>query len=398
MTDIDELLSRGVDTIYPSREQLKEVLRSRKIRLYQGFDPTGDKLHIGHMVGLRKLAQFQRAGHHVIFLIGTATGQAGDPSGKTTARESFLSQEVLEENARDYVMQAKKIIDFDTDNVEIRYNSEWFNKMSFSEFLTQIGHFSLQQLVERDLFQDRIGRGESINMRAFIYPILQAYDSVQLDVDLEIGGTDQTFNMLFGRDLVRQTRLKEKFVLTTPLLTDSQGIKIGKSEGNVIALTDAPEDLFGKVMGLSDDIIAKGLEYLTDIPIGEVRSIEKKISSGENPMQYKKMLAFEIVKQLNSEAIAQQALDIFEKGDINLPPVKQPISFISGATVSQLITASEVAGSITQSKILINQGGIRLNNEVVSDPNAPAVNYVENDQIVIQRGPRKRRVVEVTKD
>jgi tyrosyl-tRNA synthetase len=206
MDEIDQLLTRGVDKIYPSKDALEKVLRSgKKLKLYQGFDPTGTQLHIGHMTGLRKLAQFQSLDHHVIFLIGDGTGQAGDPSGKITAREKFLTRDELRQNAKDYVKQAAKIVRFDGENpVEILYNGDWLNKLTLTDLLNIASHFTLSQMAERDLFQERAKKGVEVNLREFLYPLLQAYDSVAMSVDLEIGGSDQTFNMLRGRDLVRR--------------------------------------------------------------------------------------------------------------------------------------------------------------------------------------------------
>ncbi|KKR66774.1 MAG: Tyrosyl-tRNA synthetase [Parcubacteria group bacterium GW2011_GWF1_40_5] len=212
---VGELLTRGVDKIYPSKEKLEEVLRSdKKLRLYQGFDPTGDKLHIGHMVGFRKHRQWQDLGHEVIFLIGDGTGQAGDPSGRKKTREKFFTQAELRANvftqaelranAKDYLAQAKKIVRFDGENpVKILYNADWLNKLNLVDILDIAQHFSVQQLIERDMFQDRLKKGESINLREFLYPLLQGYDSVAMDVDLELGGSDQTFNMLCGRHLMK---------------------------------------------------------------------------------------------------------------------------------------------------------------------------------------------------
>ena len=389
MDKIEELLTRGVDKIYPSKEKLKELLKKGPITLYQGFDPTGDKLHIGHMIGLRKLAQFQKQGHKVIFLIGTGTGQAGDPSGKTTAREKFLSEEVLRKNAADYVMQAKKILNFEGENkVNIKYNSDWFNTMTIPFFLTMIGQFSLQQLIERDLFQDRIKRGESINLRAFLYPILQGYDSVKLGVDLEIGGSDQTFNMLIGRDMVKyRDPQKEKYVLTTPLLTDADGVKIGKSEGNIIGLTDRPNDLFDKIMTLPDGMTVKALEYLTDVPMDEIKRIEQKIKSGENPIEYKYKLAFEIVKQLNDEKSANEAKNNFREVKIednmlpvfnmtSLPTWPIPRNPVSGVSIAEPLISAGIVTSRSEYKNLIRQSGItvltqkgsKIEEKLITDP------------------------------
>lgn len=312
---VGELLSRGVDKIYPSKEALQNVLISgKKLKLYQGFDPTGDKLHIGHMVGLRKLSDWQKLGHHVIFLIGDGTGQAGDPSGKSKAREKFFTREELRQNASDYVKQASQLVNFEGENpVEIKFNGDWLNELKLADFLEIAGHFSWQQLAERDLFQDRLKRGETLLLREALYPLLQAYDSVAMDVDLEIGGSDQTFNMLFGRTLMKAMKGKEKFVMTTPLLVDASGNKIGKSEGNAIALNDGPHALYGKIMAFPDEVIVKGFECLTRVPMGKVREVEAAMGRGENPMVFKKELAFQIVADLNDEKAAESARDNFEK-------------------------------------------------------------------------------------
>src|SRR6185436_20115729 len=270
--NMEELLNRSVANIYPSKEALEEVLKSgKKLRLYQGFDPTGGKLHLGHMVGLRKHRQWQDLGHEVVFLIGDGTGEAGDPTGKKKTREKFFTSEELRANAKGYLEQASKIVRFEGENpIKIMYNGDWLNKLTKTDILNIAQNFSVQQMIERDMYQDRLKAGEEINMREFLYPLLQAYDSVAMDVDLELGGSDQTFNMLAGRSLMKAMKGKEKFVMTTPLLSDSKGVKIGKSEGNVIGLTDSPTDLFGKIMALGDDAIIPMFTLLTDVPLEEV--------------------------------------------------------------------------------------------------------------------------------
>lgn len=393
---IEELLTRGVDKIYPSYEELKKVLRSgKKLKLYQGFDPTGTELHIGHMVGLRKLRKWQDLGHHVIFLIGDGTGQAGDPSGKTRAREKFLTTPELRKNAVDYIKQAGKIVRFEGENpVEILFNGDWLNKLKLADILEIAGNFSLQQLSERDLYQERIKSGETVNLREFLYPLLQAYDSVAMEVDLELGGTDQTFNMLAGRTLLKAMKNKDKFVMTTPLLTDSRGVKIGKTEGNVIALTDKPEDLFGKIMSLPDDIIFRGLEYLTDVPIDEIKNIKEKLAKGENPVFFKKQLAFEIIKQLNNQEKAMSAQESFEKTiqKQELPkdiPVYQHIGSEPSGIIDLLVKIKLVS-SRSDAKRVIDQGGITINDKTIKDPNSV---FTPKDGDIIRVG--KRRFVKI---
>ncbi len=395
MDPINSLLSRGVDTVYPSKDALEAVLRSgKKLTLYQGFDPTGIQMHIGHMIGLRKLAAWQKLGHKVIFLIGDGTGQAGDPSGKTRSREQYLSNEELKQNAKDYVLQAGKIVRFDGENpVEIRYNGDWLNELRLKDILEIAGHFSLQQMLERDLYQERLKNNETLNLREFFYPLLQGYDSVAMNVDLEVGGSDQTFNMLTGRQLVKDYLQKEKFVMTTPLLTDASGRKIGKTEGNVIALTDTPENLYAKIMALGDEIIVKGLEYLTDIPMHEIQDIEKKLQDSEHPMPFKKRLAFEIVKQLNTEIDAQKAQDSFEHvvqkhelpeqiEEVTVPPH----TMITG----DFLFEYNFTESKSEAKRLFQQGGVEADSEKITDPNATVP---VTDGMILRIG--KRRIVKL---
>jgi tyrosyl-tRNA synthetase len=376
MDKIDELLTRGVEKIYPSREALERVLRSgKKLRLYQGFDPTGTQLHIGHMTGLMKLRQFQQLGHHVIFLIGDGTGQAGDPSGRTTGRGKFYSREELRANAKDYVMQASKIVKFDGPNpAEILYNSDWLNKLTLVDILNIAQHFSLQQLEERDLFAERKKKQEEINMCEFLYPFLQGYDSVAMKVDLELGGSDQMFNMLCGRQLVKEILGKEKFVMTTPLLTDAAGNKIGKSEGNVIALTAPPSELYGQIMNLGDDVIVKCFEYLTVIPIEKLKDIERRIVSGENPMIYKKRLALTLTEMLNDTKAAKQAQEefesVFQQGK---PPMYNILTYYTQKNKENIVDLLLEVGLVTSSseaKRLVEQRAIEVDGQTIGDKNA----------------------------
>lgn len=367
MDKIEELLTRGVDKIYPTKEELEKVLRSgKKLRIYQGFDPTGAQLHIGHMTGLRKLRQWQDLGHHVIFLIGDGTGQAGDPSGKTKTRDKFFTREELRENAKSYILQAGKIVRFDGENpVEILYNGDWLNKLTTPEILKILDYISFSQLAERNLFQERQKKGEELKMREAIYPVLQAYDSVAMNVDVELGGTDQTFNMLMGRQLVKQMQNREKFVMTTPLLTDSKGIKIGKTEGNAIGITDKPEDLYGKIMALPDEVVSKAFEFLTDVPMEEVRNISNDVEKGKNPVVHKKRLAFEIVKQLNDEELAQKAQKHFE-GTVQrkeMPTTNILVYQYTGGgeeNIVDLLVQTGLANSNSEAKRLIEQGGVDI--------------------------------------
>ena len=385
MDQIDQVLTRGVEKIFPSKTALEKVLRSgRKIRLYQGFDPTGDKLHIGHLVGLMKLRQFQDLGHEVIFLIGDGTGMAGDPSGRGKQREGFLTRNALRENAKDYILQADRIVRFSGINAaKILYNGDWLTKLTFTELLELFGRFSIQQLIERDIFQKRIKENKPVNLRESIYPILQGYDSVAMDVDLEIGGTDQTFNMLTGRQLVREILHKEKYILTLPLLADRKGTKIGKTEGNIIALKDKPENLYGQIMNLPDDVIIKCFILITYLPLDEISIIEKELNQGKNPMLLKKRLAYELTRILNNEEAASNAQKVFvslfqkKSYSVTVPEVKISKEKI---LIIDLLTKLDLAGSKSQAKILVKSGAVDLNGNTVSDPFF-SVNPV-NDMII----------------
>ncbi len=374
MDAIHTLLHRGVDTIYPSKEAFEKVLRSgKKLKLYQGFDPTGTQLHIGHMVALRKLRQFQDLGHQVIFLIGDGTGQAGDPSGKKKTREKFFTREELRQNALDYVNQAGKIVRFTGENpVEIRYNGDWLNALSLVDILNLAQNFSVQQLIERDMFQERLKKNESINLREFLYPLLQGYDSVAMEVDLELGGTDQTFNMLAGRTLVRAMLNKEKFVMTVPLLTDSKGVKIGKSEGNVIGITDKPTDLFAKIMALGDDAIFPCFRLLTDISDADLTKIETAMQEGTNPMQFKKQLAHTLTAELHSGEDADNAQAAFEhtfqERSLNIVdiPTTPRTNIPDGASLIDVLVVTGLAKSRSEARRLIQQHAVDINGNVIA--------------------------------
>lgn len=388
--EIEELLDRGVEAIYPSRKDLASVLQSgKKLKLYQGFDPTGIQLHIGHMVGLMKLKQWQDLGHEVIFLIGDGTGQAGDPSGKTRSREKYLSNKELRDNAKDYVMQAGRIVRFEGKNAaKILYNGDWLNSLTLKDILSILDNFSLQQLEERDLYVERKKRGEVVNMREFMYPVLQAYDSVEMSVDLEVGGSDQIFNMLCGRTLMKKMLNREKFVMATPLLTDSNGKKIGKTEGNVIALDAKPRSFYGMIMSLSDDVIVKCFEYITDLKMEKVREIESKIKSGQNPMIFKKQLAYELTRMLHGENEAAYAQEQFVSQFQNKEtPDEMKLVELSGKyKINIMLLEIGAVTSNSQARRLIQQGGVKIDGAKIGDPDAEITTHSD---MVVQVGKLK---------
>ncbi len=269
---IEDFLSRGVESTYPSKEELKKALLSGKtLSVYNGIDPTGPTLHIGHGSTLLKLKEMQDLGHKVILLIGDFTGRIGDPSDKTATRKQLSAKEV-KENLKSYTKQAGKILDMK--KVQVKFNSKWLSKLSFEEGMEIASEFTLQQMIERDMFEKRIKEGQPIHLHEFFYPLMQGYDSVVMDVDMEIGGNDQTFNMLVGRTMMKN-RGKEKYVLTTKLLVDPTGKKMGKSEGNMVTLEDTGENMFGKIMSWPDTLTPLAFKICTRAPIPDKNEMTK---------------------------------------------------------------------------------------------------------------------------
>lgn len=248
----NEILTRGVTEVLPSREGLAKLMEQRKIRLYLGIDPTGNQLHLGHAVVLRKLQQFVDAGHEVILLIGNGTVKIGDPTGRDKTRP-VLTDEEIEQNFQTWKQQASKILDFD--RITIVHNGDWIDPLRFPDLVKLMSQVTVQQLIERDMFQDRLAKGLPIFLHEILYPVMQGFDSVVMEVDLEIGGNDQLFNMMVGRQMLQTMKGREKFVLGVPLLRGDDGRKMGKSLGNFIPLTASPEDMFGKLMSIVDDVI-----------------------------------------------------------------------------------------------------------------------------------------------
>ncbi len=371
---IEELLTRGVENIYPKKEFLEALLKSgKRITLYTGYDPTAPSLHIGHGVTMMKLRQFQDLGHKVIMLVGDMTGMIGDPSDKTSVRQKLTREEVLK-NCKDYQEQASAILNFEGENpVEVKYNSEWLGKMNFADILELTSHFTLQRMMERDMFEKRKEENKPIYLHEFLYPVMQAYDSVAMDVDGEVGGNDQTFNMLAGRDLMKDLKNKEKFVLTMKLLTDSIGKKMGKSEGNMVALADTPEDMFGKVMSWTDGMILSGFELCTKLPMEEIKKIEKELIGGVNPRDLKVRLASEIVKNFLGEEASKQGqeyfVNTFSKKEI---PEEMPEIKPSMYDVITVLVESKICKSKSEARQNIDQGGVKINEVKVEVKNYTA--------------------------
>lgn len=371
MDAIDTLVTRGVDTIYPNKEALEKLLRSgKKVRVYQGFDPSGITLHIGHAVAMRKLREFQKLGATVIFLIGDFTGRIGDPTGKNAERKP-LSEEEVKKNAQDYVRQASKILDFGGDNpVQIKYNSEWLAKLTFADIIGLLSHFTVQQMMERDMFQNRLKNNTPIHLHEFLYPAMQGYDSVMMDVDIELGGTDQTFNMLAGRTLMKELKNKEKFVMTVPLLTDNSGKKIGKTEGNAIGISDDPIQFYGKIMSLPDSAIIPCFTLLTDTEDRDIETMKQTLEKGSNPMELKKRLAYELTKEFNNESDATKAQTAFEETFQTKESLEQSAVPMTLAAKHysplELVCATDQTLSKSEVRRLISAGAVDLDGSILS--------------------------------
>lgn len=412
---IKEALERGVEKIYPNREALERVLKSgKRIRVYCGYDPTAPSLHLGHAITLRKVAQFQRLGHEVIMLIGDFTAMIGDPTDKTTARKRLTKQQV-QKNLKNYKKQASKILKFFSKNpAKLLFNSQWHNKLNFNDLIGLASNFTVQQMIQRNMFEKRFygeykcikcgkyyapksqtwispdnkafeeGTGafythdlskcpycgdssleqaslpKPIYLHEFLYPLAQAYDSVEMDVDLEIGGNDQTFNMLCGRDLMKALKNKEKFVLATKLLVDPTGKKMGKTEGNMINLDDKPSDMYGKVMSWPDSLIIPGFELCTDLSIDKIK----------NPRDAKAQLAREIVTIYHGKSAALSAEREFNRifKEHKAPEkIKSYTLKEKSLNILDLLVKTKLASSKSEAKRLVEQKGVKIDKIVIND-------------------------------
>ena len=372
---IEEILKRRIENSYPSEEEVKKRLKEgKRLKFYYGIDPTGPSLHIGHTVQLFLLKQLAELGHEIILLIGDFTARIGDPTDKEATRKKLTEKEV-KENMRNYIKQIEKILP--EKYFKVRYNSEWLKRMSFENIIELAGHITVQQTEAREMFQERIKKGKPIYLHEFLYPLMQGYDSVAMEVDGEIGGNDQVFNMLVGRDLEKSYLGKDKIVLATKLLVDvDSGRKLSKTEKSFVTLDSAPNDMYGKTMaGIPDNMIATVFELATEQEIFWIEKRKKEVESGDNPMNFKKELAGELVKIYHGEKEANKAKEEFEK----VFSSKELPSDIKGVSVSDFIqplTTQTVVGvcfklSNSEIKRLIEQKGIKVNDEIATDPNEP---------------------------
>lgn len=393
---IDKFLTRGVEEIYPSPEELRKKLMSgERLKIYQGFDPTGPYLHVGHAMGIRALRILQQMGHEVIFLVGDFTSRVGDPD-KDVVRK-LLSVEEIKKNMHGWKEQAGQLINFSGKNgVKFLHNYSWLAKLTLQEIIKLMSHMTVQRMMERDMFERRYKQGDPIYIQEFIYPLMQGYDGVAMEVDMEIGGADQTFNMLVGRSLIKAYLGKEKFVRTNKMMDAPDKRTMSKTKGNGINLGDSAEDMYGKAMSYPDSIIPMGLELITDVPMSEIIEIKKEIKKGANPMQYKKKMSYEIVKTIKGEKEARKAQEYFikivQKKEIP-DEVKSRKLKVKSINIVELLVEVDLTVSKGEARRLIKQGGIKVNGAVVSDDKQEIDITKEK---LVQRG--KRQFLKVIKN
>lgn len=385
--EIEKLVNRGVEDVFVKDELIKKLSSGKQLRIKLGIDPTSKNIHIGRAIVLRKLRDFQKLGHQVIFLIGDFTALIGDPSDKLEKRP-MLTSEKIKENFATYTKQAEKILDMK--KTEVRYNSEWLSKLSFKEILELAEAFSVSQMISRRNFKDRLDRGDEVSLRELMYPLMQGYDSVVLNADVELGGFDQLFNLKAGRVIQKHFGKEEQDVVTTQMLEGTDGRKMSSSWGNVIAINDDPNDMYGKIMSLNDELIMKYFELCTDVSEEDLEEINKLSSS--DPKSAKMHLAREIVTLYNSKEIAEKAEkaweDTFSKGGV--PEDIETVSVSSGAKLGDVLVENNIVKSKTEFRRLVSSGAIKL---ALNDTK------IEDEDFVIERGNQfkigKKRFVKI---
>lgn len=384
-----DLLTRGVEEILPAEGLRERLALGKPLRIKAGFDPTAPDLHLGHTVLLNKMRQFQELGHHVIFLIGDFTGRIGDPTGKNITRKP-LSAEDIQRNAKTYAEQVFRILD--PDRTEVVFNSQWMGALGAADLIQIAAHQTVARMLERDDFGKRYAAGQPIAIHEFLYPLIQGYDSVALRADVELGGTDQTFNLLMGRQLQQAYGQKPQVVLTLPLLEGLDGVqKMSKSLGNTIGIQDVPEEMFGKLMSISDELMWRYFDLLSACTTGWIQSRRAAVAGGANPRDVKIELALELVGRFHGPMAAQSALESFvRRFQQGLLPENMPeFSFViesGGLWLPTAMKAASLAGSTSEAMRLIREGGVRLDGAKVADPE---LRLKDPGTLVIQVGKRR---------
>ena len=364
-----EILTRGAEEIIPEESFLEQIKSKKKLRVKAGFDPTSPDLHLGHTVLLNKMKIFQDLGHQVIFLIGDFTGLVGDPSGVNETRP-VLTEEQLAKNAETYKEQVFKILD--PDKTEIRFNSEWMQEVHPSEFIKMLSSYTVARMLERDDFSKRYKSQQPISIHEFLYPILQGFDSVKLEADVELGGTDQKFNLLLGREVQKHYGQKQQSILTVPLLEGLDGVKkMSKSLGNYIALEDNPDDMFGKIMSISDELMWRYFSLLSFKTSDEIDEFKKEIKQGSNPRDIKFLLAEEIVERFHEGSgfkSKENFVNRFQKGNISqkLEEITLEID-AEDELITRVLKDSRLLSSTSEAMRMIKQGAVKVNEEKVLD-------------------------------
>lgn len=363
-------LARGTDEILPDGGLEQKLKGKDRLVVKAGFDPTAPDLHIGHTVLINKMRQFQSFGHEVVFLIGDFTGMIGDPSGKNTTRPP-LTREVIEENARTYEAQIFKILD--PDHTRVEFNSTWMAPMDAAGLIRIAAQHTVARMLERDDFNKRFKGGQSIAIHEFLYPLVQGYDSVALKADVELGGTDQKFNLLVGRQLQQNYGQDPQVVMTTPLLVGLDGVqKMSKSLGNYIGITEPAEEMFGKIMSISDDLMWRYFEVLSFRPLAHLKELKKSVAEGRNPRDVKFELGLEIVARFHDEAAAERAklafIARFREGEMPSDIEELSIKSKEGTLgIAHVLKQAGLAGSTTEALRLISQGAVRIDGERIED-------------------------------
>ena len=388
VTQTMQLLLRGAEEIIPEAELATKLATGKPLEVKAGFDPTAPDLHLGHTVLINKLRQFQTLGHNVTFLIGDFTGLIGDPTGKSATRPALTSEEI-EENAHTYQEQVFKILD--PELTKVRFNSEWMAKMSSADMIRMAAQYTVARMLERDDFSKRYAANQSIAVHEFLYPLVQGYDSVALQSDIELGGTDQKFNLLVGRDLQKAYGKSQQAILTVPLLEGLDGVqKMSKSLGNYIGITDAPNDMFGKLMSISDELMWRYFELLSFRPISEIEAFQAEIEQGANPRDIKFLLCDEIIGRFHSAADAQSAkADFIQRFQKNAIPDDMPevqIKLGDGMPIGNLIKEAQLCSSTSEAMRMVKQGAVKIDGEKISDPKRV---IIETKPFVLQVGKRK---------
>lgn len=390
-TEIDAamaIIKRGADELIVDAEMRKKLESGRKLRVKFGLDPTAPDLHLGHTVVLNKMRQFQDLGHTVIYLIGDFTSMIGDPSGRNATRPP-LTREQIDANAKTYFAQASLVLD--ASRTEIRYNSEWCDPLGARGMIQLASRWTVARMLERDDFTKRFQGNVPISVHEFLYPLIQGYDSVALKADVELGGTDQKFNLLVGRELQKQYGQEAQCILTMPLLEGLDGVeKMSKSKNNYVGITEKPSDMFGKLMSISDDMMWRYIELLSFQPMDVVALWKKETNAGRNPREIKVAFAQEIVERFHTRLAAEAALQDFESRHHGGIPDDMPEVTLTagdaGLGIAQLLKQAGLTPSTSEALRMVEQGGVRLDGEKVSDK---ALTIAKGKTVVAQVGKRK---------